>query len=85
MRVGIFSDVFYPYLIGGGENRYYQLAKHLVALGDEVVVITSNLSGCSSYETLFGGKLHITDWGFRLIQGPDVPFSQSQDTSFPLF
>jgi len=40
MRVGIFSDVFYPYLAGGGENRYYQLAKHLAASGDEVVVVT---------------------------------------------
>ena len=64
MKVGIFSDVFYPYLAGGGENRYYQLAKHLVASGDEVVVITSNLSGCSSYETLFDGRLRIHRVGF---------------------
>lgn len=64
MRVGIFSDVFYPYLAGGGESRYYQLAKHLVAFGDEVVVVTSNLSGCSSYETLFDGKLRIHRVGF---------------------
>lgn len=64
MRVGIFSDVFYPYIAGGGENRYYQLAKHLVASGDEVLVVTSNLSGCSSYETLFDGKLRIHRVGF---------------------
>jgi len=64
MRVGIFSDVFYPYLAGGGENRYYQLAKHLAASGDEVIVVTSNLSGCSSYETLFDGKLRIHRVGF---------------------
>lgn len=64
MKVGMFSDVFYPYLAGGGENRYYQLAKHLVASGDEVLVITSNLSGCSSYETLFDGRLRIHRVGF---------------------
>lgn len=64
MKVGLFSDLFYPYLLGGGENRYYQLARHLVASGDEVVVITSNLSGCPSHETLFDGKLHIHRLGF---------------------
>lgn len=64
MRVGIFSDVFYPYLAGGGENRYYQLAKHLAASGDEVVVVTSNLQGCPSYEALFDGKLRIYRVGF---------------------
>jgi len=64
MRVGIFSDVFYPYLAGGGENRYYHLAKHLVASGDEVVVVTSSLSGCSSFEALFEGKLRIHRVGF---------------------
>lgn len=64
MRIGIFSDVFYPYLAGGGETRYYHLAKHLVSSGDDVLVVTSRLSRCSSQEALFNGKLHIHRVGF---------------------
>jgi glycosyltransferase involved in cell wall biosynthesis len=64
MRIGIFSDVFYPYLAGGGETRYYHLAKHLVSSGDDVLVVTSRLSGCSSQEALFNGKLRIHRVGF---------------------
>jgi glycosyltransferase involved in cell wall biosynthesis len=64
MRIGIFSDVFYPYLAGGGETRYYHLAKHLVSSGDDVLVVTSRLSGCSSQEALFDGKLRIHRVGF---------------------
>jgi glycosyltransferase involved in cell wall biosynthesis len=64
MRIGIFSDVFYPYLAGGGENRYYNLAKHLVAAGDDIHVVTSKLLGCLPYQTLFNGKLRIHRVGF---------------------
>jgi glycosyltransferase involved in cell wall biosynthesis len=64
MRIGIFSDVFYPYLAGGGETRYYHLTKHLVSFGDDVLVVTSRLYACSPHETLFNGKLQIHRVGF---------------------
>lgn len=64
MRIGIFSDAFYPYLAGGGETRYYHLARHFVSSGDDVVVVTSRLFGCSSQEALFDGKLRIHRVGF---------------------
>jgi hypothetical protein len=64
MRIGIFSDVFYPYLAIGGETRYYHLARHFVSSGDDVLVVTSRLSGCSSQESLFDGKLRIHRVGF---------------------
>ena len=50
MRVVILSDVFYPYLLGGGETRYWEIAKRLVKLGDEVTVLTSALKGMPRYE-----------------------------------
>jgi glycosyltransferase involved in cell wall biosynthesis len=59
VKVGIFSDLFYPYLAGGGENRYYHLAKHLVAGGDDVLVVTSKLLRSSTCETLLSGRLRI--------------------------
>jgi len=64
MRIGIFLDVFCPYLAGGGETRYYHLAKHLVSSGDDVRVVTSRLSGCSSQEALLNKKLQIHRVGF---------------------
>jgi hypothetical protein len=64
LEIGIFSDVFYPYLAGGGETRYYQLAEHLVSSADDVLVVTSRLSGCSSHETLSTDKLDIYRVGF---------------------
>ncbi len=50
LKVGILSDVFYPYLLGGGENRYYEIAQRLVASGDEVIVLTTALRGEPNYE-----------------------------------
>ena len=55
MKVGIFSDVFYPYLLGGGENRYYEVARKLALLGDKVTVVTTALRGSAGHEEPFPG------------------------------
>lgn len=63
MIIGIFSDVFYPYLLGGGETRYYEIARRLVELGDEVHVLTATLFGESKFEEPVKGlKIYRGGW-----------------------
>ncbi|MFX0067609.1 MAG: glycosyltransferase family 4 protein [Candidatus Hodarchaeota archaeon] len=54
MRIALFSGLFYPYVLGGGENRYYWLAKNLVNLGHQVFVYTMRLKGVPDNESLEG-------------------------------
>jgi len=62
LRVAIFSDLFYPYLLGGGENRYFEVAKHLASRGDEVKLITTSLQGQQKCQEVSNGRIKI----FRL-------------------
>jgi len=78
MRIGIFFDVFYPYLGGGAENRYWQVARQLVTHGDKVLVITSRLAGCPRFETLFDDKLEIHRVGF-----PSHPMTKRSRGTLP--
>jgi glycosyltransferase involved in cell wall biosynthesis len=78
MRIGIFFDVFYPYLAGGAENRYWQLAKQFVAHGDKVLVVTSGLVGCPRHEALFDNKLEIYRVGF-----PPHPMTRRSKATLP--
>jgi len=59
MRIGFFVDLFYPYMLGGIEQRCFELSKKFIELGNEVSVFTSSLVGSSSYEELFNGRLKI--------------------------
>jgi glycosyltransferase involved in cell wall biosynthesis len=68
MRIGFFVDLFYPYMLGGIEQRCYELSKRFIDSGDEVTVFTSSLVGSGSYEELFDGKLKIYRVG--LIKNP---------------
>ena len=49
MRIAIFTELFWPYILGGGENRYYEIAKRL-ARKHEVHVYTMKLKGTKNYE-----------------------------------
>lgn len=44
------TELFYPYVLGGGENRYYWLAKNLVKLGHEVFVYTQRIENTPKVE-----------------------------------
>lgn len=44
MKIVIGTDVFYPFLEGGGEVHTYKVAKHLVDFGHEVTVVTGKSS-----------------------------------------
>lgn len=43
------SELFYPYLFGGAERRYFEIAKRL-AKKHEVTVYSLRLRGCKDYE-----------------------------------
>jgi glycosyltransferase involved in cell wall biosynthesis len=58
-------DLFYPYLLGGTENRYFALGREFARTGDEVDVLTMSLSNQPSYEELEDGRLRITRVGFK--------------------
>jgi len=51
MKITECQDLYYPYQLGGGENRSYELTKRL-ARNNEVQVITSSLANCPSHEKL---------------------------------
>ena len=52
-NICIFSSHYFPYL-GGVENYTYNLAKELIAMGDQVVIVTSNDMRLASYEQMDG-------------------------------
>jgi len=56
MKIGIFSDLFYPF-IGGGEAYLLNLEKRLVKKGIEVVHLTTKLPNTKSFEIYKGIKI----------------------------
>ena len=64
MKIGFFIDLFYPYMLGGIEQRGYELAKQLALRGDEVTVFSTSLVGTEPVEYLFDDKLKIVRTGF---------------------
>ena len=57
MRILMASDLFYPYILGGGERQMYEVAKRL-ARKHEVHVITRKLGKSASYERHEGIHIH---------------------------
>lgn len=49
MKIGFFTDLFYPF-VGGGEVYHLNLEKRLAKLGVEVIHVTSKLPGTKSLE-----------------------------------
>lgn len=57
MRILIASDLFYPFLLGGGEKRMYEIARRL-AKKHEIHVLTRRFRGLPSYEVHEGIHIH---------------------------
>lgn len=54
MKILYFTQLFYPFLFGGGERIFYQWATELVKRGHDVYVITQNIEGLQSQEIVDG-------------------------------
>lgn len=58
MRICIVSDFFIPHYHGGGERRYYEIARRLVKKGHQLDVICMRIDGVNDYEEIEGIKIH---------------------------
>jgi len=58
MKIAVLSELFPPYLSGGGERRYYEICKRLVKRGHEVHVYTMRIEGSPKNEILDGIHIH---------------------------
>jgi glycosyltransferase involved in cell wall biosynthesis len=57
MRILMASDLFYPFLLGGGERRMYEIA-HRLAKKHEIHVVTRRFKGLPNYEQHEGVHIH---------------------------
>ncbi len=57
MRILMASDLFHPFLLGGGETRMYEIARRLTK-NHEIHVITRRFKGLPSYEAHEGVHIH---------------------------
>ncbi|WP_192961163.1 glycosyltransferase family 4 protein [Methanothermobacter thermautotrophicus] len=58
MKILIVSDFFVPHYNGGGERRYFEIARRLVERGHEVDVISMGIHGVGDYEEISGIRVH---------------------------
>lgn len=58
MKICIVADFFIPHYQGGGERRYYEIAKRLVKKGHQVDVICMKIAGVSNQEEIEGINIH---------------------------
>lgn len=58
MKICIVSDFFIPHYNGGGERRYYEIAKRMVEMGHSVDLICMKIHGVNSTETIDGINVH---------------------------
>jgi len=68
MRILMASDLFHPFLLGGGEKRRYEVARRL-AKKHEIHVLTRRSKGLPSYEVHEGVHIHrvfVPSAGIRL-------------------
>ncbi|MBU4534853.1 MAG: glycosyltransferase family 4 protein [Euryarchaeota archaeon] len=54
MKIAIVSDFFIPHYQGGGERRYFEIAKRLVAQGHKVDVICMKIEDTENHEIIDG-------------------------------
>src|SRR3989344_6327021 len=54
MRICYLSDFFIPHYQGGGERRYYEIAKRLVKKGHSVDILCMKIKGCQDKEKIDG-------------------------------
>ncbi len=58
MKICILSDFFIPHYNGGGERRYFEIAKRLVNRGHHVDVICMKINGAEDHEIIEGINVH---------------------------
>ncbi|MDI6644414.1 MAG: glycosyltransferase family 4 protein [Methanobacteriaceae archaeon] len=58
MKICIVSDFFIPHYNGGGERRYYEIAKRMVVMGHSVDLICMKIQGVNSTETIDGINIY---------------------------
>ncbi|MGZ7117607.1 MAG: glycosyltransferase family 4 protein, partial [Methanobacterium sp.] len=58
MKICILSDFFVPHYNGGGERRYFEIAKRLVERGYHVDVICMKIEGVDNNELIEGINIH---------------------------
>ncbi|MGZ7107426.1 MAG: glycosyltransferase family 4 protein [Methanobacterium sp.] len=58
MKICILSDFFVPHYNGGGERRYFEIAKRLVERGYSVDVICMKIEGINNNELIEGINIH---------------------------
>lgn len=58
MKICIVTEFFIPHYFGGGERRFYQLAKKLVERGVQVDLICMKIKGVPDYENIDGINVH---------------------------
>lgn len=58
MRICYLTDFFLPHYQGGGERRYYEIAKRLVKKGHQVDIVCMRIAGIPDTETIDHIKVH---------------------------
>ncbi len=58
MKICILSDFFIPHYTGGGERRYFEIAKRLVTKGYKVDVVCMKIHGVNDHEIINGINIH---------------------------
>jgi len=58
MKICFVTEFFVPYYNGGGEHRYYDLAKRLVQQGHEIDLLTMKIAGDLKQEDIDGITVH---------------------------
>jgi glycosyltransferase involved in cell wall biosynthesis len=84
MKIAIVSDVFYPYLMGGAERRYWEIARRL-ARDNEVHVFTMRWHSYPRVEELEGMTIHRMNVPGRLYSGGRRSIYESINFSLRLF
>lgn len=54
MKICILSDFFIPHYNGGGERRYFEIAKRLIDKGHDVDVVSMKIQGADDHELIEG-------------------------------
>ena len=84
MKIAIVSDVFYPYLMGGAERRYWEMARRL-ARDNEVHVYTMRWHSYPKVEEVEGVTIHRLNVPGRLYSGDRRSIRESINFSLRLF
>ena len=80
MKILYVTQLFYPALFGGGEYIFYQWAQEMTKKGHQVFVITQNIEGASTHETIQG--IEIFRVGSTLRLSGTLPAGVLENLSF---